>query len=60
MIHSDCHDRCALVAGAIAACSAGYYVLCLWSAAAFLRERKAAEGARPTPVSATGFDFEAA
>jgi ceramide glucosyltransferase len=40
----------------IAVCGAGYYVLCLWSAAAFLRERKAAgEGARPTqsvaPVS---------
>ena len=45
----------ALVAGAIAACSAGYYVLSVWSAARFLRERKAAEGARPTesiqPVS---------
>jgi ceramide glucosyltransferase len=40
----------ALAAGAIAACSAGYYVLCLWSAAAFLRERKAAsERGRPTP-----------
>ncbi len=25
-----------------------YYLLCLWSAAAFLRERQAAEGARPT------------
>jgi ceramide glucosyltransferase len=43
-------------AGAIAVCSAAYYVLCLWSAAVFLRERKAAgEGARSTqsvmPVS---------
>ena len=43
-------------AGAIAVCSAAYYALCLWSAARFLRERKAAgEGARPTqsvmPVS---------
>jgi ceramide glucosyltransferase len=32
-----------------------YYLLCLWSAATFLRERKAGEGARPTqslpPVS---------
>ena len=28
-----------------------YYLLCLWSAAAFLRERKAAEGARPTSTS---------
>src|SRR5580698_4755022 len=26
-----------------------YYLLCLWGAAAFLRERKAGEGARPTP-----------
>jgi ceramide glucosyltransferase len=25
-----------------------YYLLCLWSAAAFLRERRAGEGARPT------------
>src|SRR6202158_5941577 len=25
-----------------------YYLLCLWSAAAFLREREAGEGARPT------------
>jgi len=43
------------VAGAIAACSAAYYILCLRSAAAFLRERKAAEGDRSThslpPVS---------
>lgn len=45
-------------AGAIAVCSAGYYVLCLYSAARFLSERKAAsqpvlsedgDGARPTP-----------
>jgi ceramide glucosyltransferase len=28
-----------------------YYLLCLWSGAAFLRERKAGEGARPTPAS---------
>jgi len=32
-----------------------YYIICLWSAAVFLRERKAGEGARPTqslpPVS---------
>jgi ceramide glucosyltransferase len=54
----------ALAAGAIAVCSTGYYVLCLWSATRFLRKRKAAgkpalsgvEGsARPTqsflPVS---------
>jgi ceramide glucosyltransferase len=26
-----------------------YYLLCLWSAASFLRERKAGRGARPTP-----------
>jgi len=44
------------VAGAFAACSVGYYALCLWSAARFLREEKAAGGgARPTqsqqPVS---------
>jgi ceramide glucosyltransferase len=42
--------------GAIAVCSLGYYVLCLYSAARFLGRRKAAgEGARPTqslpPVS---------
>jgi ceramide glucosyltransferase len=46
----------ASAAGAFAVCSTGYYALCLWSAAAFLRERKpAGEGARPTesvlPVS---------
>jgi ceramide glucosyltransferase len=46
----------ALAAGAIAVCSAAYYVLCLWSAARFLRKPKAAGGgARPTqagpPVS---------
>ena len=28
-------------AGVFAACSVGYYALCLWSAARFLRERKA-------------------
>src|ERR1700723_3385786 len=35
--------------------SSVYYLLCLWSAGSFLRERKAGEGARPTrslpPVS---------
>ena len=31
------------------ASSSAYYLLCLWSAASFLRERKAGEGARPTP-----------
>jgi ceramide glucosyltransferase len=45
----------AKAAGAIAVCSSGYYALCLWSAARFLRERQAGEGARPTqsvlPVS---------
>jgi ceramide glucosyltransferase len=50
----------AMAAGAITVCSAGYYALCLWSAAKFLRERKAGEpalsevegGARPAqPVS---------
>src|SRR5437660_1658472 len=46
----------ALAAGAIAVCSTGYYVLCLWSATRFLRKRKAAgKSARPTksflPVS---------
>jgi ceramide glucosyltransferase len=35
---------CGIVSSAI------YYLLCLWSAAAFLRERKAGEGARPTPT----------
>src|SRR5206468_6077042 len=49
-----------MAAGAIAVCSAGYYTLCLWSAAKFLRERKTGEpalsevegGARPAqPVS---------
>jgi ceramide glucosyltransferase len=48
----------AIAAGVIAACSTGYYALCLWGAAQFLRERKAAGGpalseveggARPTP-----------
>jgi ceramide glucosyltransferase len=28
-----------------------YYIICLWSAAVFLRERKAGEGARPTQPS---------
>lgn len=32
------------------ASSSAYYLLCLWSAAAFLREREASEGARPTKV----------
>jgi len=46
----------AIATGVIAVCSTGYYALCLWSAARFLRERKAAgEGARATqtvlPVS---------
>jgi ceramide glucosyltransferase len=50
----------AMACGAIAVCSAGYYTLCLWSAAKFLRERKTGEpalsevegGARPAqPVS---------
>ena len=52
MIHSIAKTA-AFAAGAIAVCSAGYYALCLWSAARFLRERKAAGGgARPTqPVS---------
>jgi ceramide glucosyltransferase len=41
----------AIAAGAIAVCSIGYYALCLWSAARFLGERKAAGGgARPTPL----------
>jgi ceramide glucosyltransferase len=31
----------------ITACSAGYYILCLWSATTFLRKRAAAERARP-------------
>jgi len=35
---------CGIVSSAI------YYLLCLWSAAVFLRERKAGEGARPTPT----------
>ena len=43
-------DITGLAAGAIALCSIGYYLLCLYSAARFLRERKAAgEGVRPTP-----------
>ncbi len=42
----------ATAAGVLAACSIGYYALCLWSAARFLRERKAAgEGARPTQTA---------
>ncbi len=46
----------AIAAGAITLCSVGYYLLCLYSGARFLQERKAAgEGARPTlpepPVS---------
>ena len=43
----------ATVSGAIAVCSLGYYVLCLFGAARFLGQRKAAgEGARPTPTLA--------
>ena len=43
----------ATVSGAIAVCSLGYYVLCLFSAARFPGQRKAAgEGARPTPTLA--------
>jgi len=46
----------AIVSGVISAGSSCYYILCLWSATKFLRERKAAGGgARPTqsqqPVS---------
>ena len=38
-------------AGAFAVCSMAYYLVCLYSAARFLGERKAAgEGARPTPA----------
>ena len=45
-----------MAAAAITVCSTGYYLVCLYSAARFLGERKAAgEGARPTqpalPVS---------
>ena len=41
----------ATASGAIAVCSLGYYILCLYSAARFLGRRKAAgEGARPTLV----------
>ena len=37
-------------AGALAVCSMAYYLICLYSAARFLGERKAAgEGARPAP-----------
>jgi ceramide glucosyltransferase len=44
------------VVAIIGCCSScAYYLLCLWSAASFLREQKAGEGARPTqslpPVS---------
>ena len=40
---------------AIAGCvsSSVYYLVCLWSAASFLRERKAGGGARPTPADST-------
>jgi len=46
-------DITGLAAGATALCSIGYYLLCLYSAARFLRDRKAAgEGVRPAqPVS---------
>ena len=38
-------------AGAFAVCGMAYYLVCLYSAARFLGERKAAgEGARPTPA----------
>ena len=52
MVHSI-SDIAALAAGAAAVCSIAYYLLCLYSAARFLGERKAVgEGARPTqPVS---------
>jgi ceramide glucosyltransferase len=41
--------------GALAVCSLGYYVLCLYSAARFLSERKAAgEGARATQSIPSG------
>jgi ceramide glucosyltransferase len=36
------------IAGVITVCSIGYYALCLWSAARFLRWRRAGEGAHPT------------
>ena len=42
----------AMAAGALAACSLGYYALCLWSARGFLRERHAGEGARATTSTA--------
>ena len=51
MIHSIT-TVAATAAGALAACSLGYYALCLWSARAFLRERHAGEGARATPPTA--------
>ncbi len=46
-------DIAAIAAGTVTVCSIAYYLLCLFSAARFLGERKAAgEGARPTqPVS---------
>jgi ceramide glucosyltransferase len=46
-------DIAAFAAGALTVCSVGYYLLCLYSASRFLRERNATgEGARPTqPVS---------
>jgi len=52
VVHSI-SDIAALAAGAAAVCSIAYYLLCLYSAARFLGERKAVgEGARPTqPVS---------
>ncbi len=51
MIHSV-YMGAAIAAGMLAACSLGYYALCLWSAAAFLCQRAAGEGARPTPPTA--------
>ena len=45
-------------AGAFAVCSMAYYLVCLYSAARFLGERKAAgEGARPTPAAHRQFPF---
>ncbi len=54
---SNCHDCCA-AAGAIAACSAGYYVLCLWGAARFLaRAKSGGRGRPPHTVSLRQFRF---
>ena len=49
MIHSIARVA-AMAAGGLAVCSSAYYLICLYSAARFLGEQKAAgEGARPTP-----------